>query len=108
MIKFKETENRLDIEYTKGDTFEFTVISTDYIPEGSYMRLQISLDGYMDDIIIEKSIPVKDNVFVVLLEEQFTDLLKLNRVYQHRFTFYDVTGRKITTISGNLIIKWGA
>ena len=108
MIKFKETGDKLDIEYTKGDTFEFNLTSTDYIPEGSCMRLQISLDGYTDDVIIEKSIPVKDNTFVVLLDEQHTDLLKIHRVYQYRFTFYDVSGRKITTISGNLIIKWGA
>ena len=108
MIEFKETENKLDIEYTAGDTFEFNLVSSDYIPEGSFMRFQISLDGNIDDVIIEKTIPVKDNTFAVLLEEHFTEMLKIHRVYQHRFTFYDVSGRKITTVSGNLIVKWGA
>ena len=108
MIQFKNTKTGLDIEYSKGDTFVFNFEADGSIPQGSSLRLQISPNGNVNDIIIEKFFELSDNKFSVRLTEAEIKLLNIDEIYQYRFTFLDAGGNKITNISGNLIVKWGA
>ena len=108
MIRFKETKTGLDIEYSKGDTFAIDFEADESIPKGSSLRLQISPNGNVNDIIIEKFFDLNENKFSVRLTNAEIDVLSIDEVYQYRFTFLDVGGNKITNISGNLIVKWGA
>ena len=108
MINFKNTKTGLDIEYTKGDTFSFNIECEDEIPEGSTMRLQISPNGNVNNIILYKNFNTNNNMFSVTLTQDETELLNIDEVYQYRFTFIDIYGNIITNISGNLIVKWGA
>lgn len=108
MFKFKKTNNGLDIEYSKGDTFAFNFKCEEELPEGSSLRLQISPNGNINDIIINKNFNPSGNVFNVTLTEEETRLLDIDEVYPYRFTFLDISGNKITNISGNLSVIWGA
>lgn len=108
MIIFRDTKTGLNIEYSKGDTFSFIFESSDAIPEGSTLRMQISPNGNVNNVILEKKFNVSDNKFNILLSNEEVDGLNIDEVYQYRFTFIDVNGNVITNISGNLIVKWGA
>ena len=108
MFKFKKTNNGLDIEYSKGDTFAFNFECDESIAEGTTLRLQISPNGNTNHIIIEKKFDLEMDKFSIALSEAESNVLNIDEVYQYRFTFFDVLGNKITNISGNLIVKWGA
>lgn len=107
MLKFKETKVGLDIEYSKGDTFAFNFETEEEVPAGSYFKLQISPNGDINDIIIEKQFEVSNNIFPISLTEKELLLLNIGETYLYRFVFHDIETKKTTTISGNLIVKWG-
>ena len=108
MLKFNKVKTELNIEYSKGDTFAFNLECDENIPEGSSLRLQISPNGNVNDIIINKNFSISGNVFNVALTDAEANLLNIDEVYQYRFTFLDISGNKITNISGNLAVIWGA
>lgn len=108
MLKFKETKTGLDIEYSKGDTFEFNLETEEAVPAGSYFLFQVSPNGDVNDIIIEKKFEVLNNIFQISLPEKELLLLNIGESYLYRFIFHDIETKKTTTISGNLIVKWGA
>lgn len=108
MIQFKNTKTGLDIEYSKGDTFAFNIEADGDIPQGSSLRIQVSPNGNINNIIIEKFISLSENSFAVKLTETELNALNIDEMYQYRLTFLDTGGNKITNVSGNLIVKWGA
>lgn len=108
MLTIKETKTGINIEYSKGDTFEFTISSEEVIPDGTTMRLQISPNGDTDDVLIEKTYSLKDNRFYITLDKSDISKLDINHLYQYRLTLFAIDGSIMTNVSGNLLVKWGA
>ncbi len=108
MLTIKETKTGTDIEYSKGDTFEFTVSSTDILPDGTSIRFQISQNGDTDDILLEKTYALKDNRFYITLDNTDIAKLDINNLYQYRLTLFSIDNSIMTNVSGNLLVKWGA
>ena len=109
MLEFIQTSgDNIDILHTEGDTFKF-VITTEEMPENTSLRLQISPTGRASDgKLIVKTFPISNNEFSVELNHDEIKGLVSGSEYCYRLTVFTVDGEIITTMSGNLIVKWGA
>lgn len=107
MLSLITTKLGTNIEYSKGDTFSFTVSSEDIIPDGTNMRLQISPNGNTDNVLIEKIYTLKDNRFYIVLDKADIAKLDINNIYQYRLTLLELNGDIFTNLSGDLLVKWG-
>ena len=108
MLNFINTKTGLDIEYTKGDSFIFEISAESEVSDGTQLRLQISANGDTDNVDISKTFNATNNSFTVELAESDLNQFAPGDIHQYRLTIFDISGNITTTISGNLIVKWGA
>ena len=106
MLNIKNIDDtHADISATDIDTFQIAV-ETDSYEEGQTLQFQIS-ESETAEPIINKIFSAEDAVFTVVLTENEKNRLSLEN-YLYRMTLLDTNGEKITTMSGNLTMKWGA
>ena len=109
MLEFIQTSgDTINISHTAGDTFKFVAAPEENMPDATRLRLQVSQNGRTDNILVEKSFTVSDNQFTVELTSDELAPLASGSEYCYRLTIFSTTGEIITTISGDLIVKWGA
>lgn len=92
------------IEYTQGDTFEL-VVSGEEAVENTMLRFVISADEASSPIIDEQY-QYSDERFVIVLTSNERERLPIGN-YIFKISLIDVSGRVITYLSGDLIVKWG-
>lgn len=109
MIEFIQTSgDNINILHTAGDTFKFVAAPDEEIPEATSLRLQISQNGRTDNILVEKSFTISNNEFTIELDVEELAPLIAGSEYYYRLTMFTISGEIVTTISGDLIVKWGA
>lgn len=106
MLTLTDDLETLNIDYTKGDTFELE-ITADEVEPGSSARLQISTTGDTDTIIFEKLYYCSDAGCIIVMDDDDINKLKLG-VYEYRISFITPTGKISTAMNGRLNVKWGA
>lgn len=110
MLKFKaSSENKTDIEYTKGDTFKFEILSDNGLFVGDIVRFQISEAETSKKTIMEKTFSVteENKALIEALEGEFAFLTEGGK-YFYRLTVFGIDDVVTTVLSGSLIVKWGA
>lgn len=106
MLTLTENLETLNIDYTKGDTFELE-ITADEVEPGSRARLQISTTGDTDTIIFEKLYACGDVGCTIVMDDDDIEKLRLG-AYEYRISFITPAGKISTAMNGRLNVKWGA
>lgn len=100
-------ENRTNISYTKGDTFNLEVRAMHGFKEGSTLRLTVALKETTEPIISNVYSLGEDGKFLITLDEDEREMLPLGD-YIYKITLIDEQSTIITQKSGKFMVKWGA
>lgn len=107
MLTIKKMNSKVNIDYTKNDTFKFS-ISADESSGVIKLRFQIAENEISNEVLIDKEFTFENNTAEVSLKESEINKLYIDRMYSYRLTFLSGNDTTVTMISGNLNVKWGA
>ncbi len=104
MIELKPSNKSVNVEYTLGDAFSFTLKFKEKLKEDVKVILEVSPGGGKP-LITKEYIPNGDSVNILLAEE---DVKKLQVARSHMYRIMLVSeDKKASIVSGNIKLKWG-